>query len=132
MRFFELWGQPCDGQTDMDIESFDYLFLGDYVDRGNHSLEVICLLLSLKIRYPEQFHLIRGNHEDKQINISFGFADECIIKFDEDINDEDSVFARVNRLFEYLPLAAIIDDKIICLHGGIGSSLNYIEEIDQL
>ena len=74
--------------------------------------------------------MIRGNHEDKWININFGFADECILKFDEDINDEESVFGRVNKLFEYLPLAAIIDNKIICLHGGIGSSLNYIEEID--
>ncbi len=53
-------------------------------------------------------------------------------RLDEDPNDEDSVFNRVNRLFEYLPLAAIIEDKIICLHGGIGSSLNYIEEMETL
>lgn len=53
MRFFDLWGAPCDGNKDLDIESFDYLFLGDFVDRGSHSLETICLLLALKIRFPE-------------------------------------------------------------------------------
>jgi protein phosphatase len=68
MRFFDLWGAPWDNGKDGDIEGFDYLFLGDFVDRGNHSLETICLLLSLKIRYPDQIHLIRGNHEDKWIN----------------------------------------------------------------
>ena len=68
MRFFDLWGMPCENGKDGDIESFDYLFLGDFVDRGLHSLETICLLFSLKVRYPNRFHLIRGNHEDKWIN----------------------------------------------------------------
>ena len=54
MRFFDLWGAPVDGTKNGDIESFDYLFLGDFVDRGSHSLETICLLLALKIKYPEQ------------------------------------------------------------------------------
>lgn len=53
MRFFDLWGNPSDDQKQGDIDSFDYLFLGDYVDRGSHSLETICLLLALKIRYPK-------------------------------------------------------------------------------
>jgi len=90
------------------------------------------LLLALKIRYPEQVHLIRGNHEDKWINNGFGFSEECASRLQEDPNEEDSVFNRVNRLFEWLPLAAIIEDKIICLHGGIGSSLNYVAEIESL
>ncbi|CAD8156820.1 unnamed protein product [Paramecium pentaurelia] len=132
MRFFDLWGSPFVDGKDSDIEAFDYLFLGDYVDRGNHSLETICLLLALKVRYPESIHLIRGNHEDKWINNGFGFSEECAQRLGEDPNDDDSVFARVNRLFEWLPLAAIVEDKIICLHGGIGSQLNYVAEIENL
>ena len=74
MRFFDLWGIPNDGG---DIESYDYLFLGDYVDRGAHSLETIFLLMALKVKFPEKIHLLRGNHEDKWINNAFGFAEEC-------------------------------------------------------
>jgi len=62
----------------------------------------------------------------------FGFSDECNHRLGEDPSDEDSVFLRVNRLFEWLPLATVIEDKIICLHGGIGSSLHYISEIENL
>lgn len=132
MRFFDLYGTPYEGGQDGDIESFDYLFLGDFVDRGSHSLETICLLLALKIKYPEQIHLIRGNHEDRWINNGFGFSEECAIRLGEDPNEDDSVFNRLNTLFDYLPLAAVVEDKIICLHGGIGSSLNYVEEIENL
>jgi len=132
MRFFDLFGAPCYGNTEGDIESFDYLFLGDFVDRGSHSLETICLLLALKVKYPDQIHLIRGNHEDKWINNGFGFSDECAHRLGEDPTEDDSVFNRVNRLFEWLPLAAIIDNKIICLHGGIGSTLQSVEDIDKL
>jgi hypothetical protein len=76
-------------------------------------------------------HLIRGNHEDKWINNgyfiinhgSFGFSEECAQRLGEDPNEEDSIFARVNKLFEWLPLAAVVEDKIVCLHGGIGFSV---------
>lgn len=60
MRLFEEYGTPS---TAGDITYIDYLFLGDYVDRGAHSLETICLLLALKIEHPKSVHLIRGNHE---------------------------------------------------------------------
>jgi hypothetical protein len=132
MRFFDIWGSPWENGKEGDIESLDYLFLGDYVDRGNHSLETVCLLMALKVRFPDQMHLIRGNHEDKWINNGFGFSEECATRLQEDPSDEDSVFARINRLFEWLPLAAVIEDKVICLHGGIGSQLNYIGEIEHL
>lgn len=134
MRFFDLWGTPYDTYTGKDdkIQFFDYLFLGDFVDRGNHCLETICLLLALKVKYPEQIHLIRGNHEDRMINDSFGFSEELSTRLEEDPGDPSSVFNRINRLFEYLPLAAIIDDKIFCLHGGIGANLQRIEQIEQL
>jgi diadenosine tetraphosphatase ApaH/serine/threonine PP2A family protein phosphatase len=132
MRFFDLWGVPCEGETDKDIETFDYVFLGDYVDRGSYSLETICLMFALKIRYPDQIHLLRGNHEDEWINMTFGFADECANRLNEDIDHPRSVFKCINGIFQYLPLAAIIDNKVICLHGGIGESLKHISQIEAL
>ena len=134
MRFFDLWGAPYDTYTGKDdqIQFFDYLFLGDFVDRGNHCLETICLLLALKVKYPEQIHLIRGNHEDRMINDTFGFSDELSSRLEEDPQEPGSVFDRINRLFEYLPLAAIIDNKIFCLHGGIGATLQRIEQVEGL
>lgn len=60
----------------------------------------------------------------------FGLGDECTEKFDEDIKDPNSVFARINRVFEYMPLAALVEERILCVHGGIGATLNSIEEIE--
>ncbi len=131
MRFFDLWGMPSDDATG-DIEAYDYLFLGDYVDRGSHSLETICLLMALKIRFPDQVHLLRGNHEDRWINNAFGFADECSMRLGEDPTDPASVFNKINELFDWLPLAAIIEERIICLHGGIGSTLEKVGQIELL
>ena len=65
MRFFDLWGTPYENGKDGDIESFDYLFLGDYVDRGSASVETITYLMLLKLRYPRRFTLLRGNHETR-------------------------------------------------------------------
>jgi protein phosphatase len=129
MRFFELWGSPSE---DGDINSIDYLFLGDYVDRGVYSLETICLLMALKIKYPDKVHLLRGNHEDMLINSTFGFLEECQFRLADDNNEELTVFKAINEFFEYLPLGAIIDGEIFCLHGGIGGCLDYISEIEKL
>ena len=132
MRFFDLWRGPTDLIHGGDIDSYDYLFLGDYVYRGAHSLETICLLMALKLKYPEQIHLLRGNHEDRFINNSFGFAEECAERLGEDYDDPNSVFQTLNNMFEWFPLIAIIEDKIMCLHGGIGSSFVSIEDVNKL
>ncbi|KAH7649518.1 serine threonine phosphatase alpha [Cryptosporidium bovis] len=115
-----------------DIDSTDYLFLGDYVDRGSHSLETICLLFALKIRYPKQIHLIRGNHEDPVVNSLYGFKDECRRRLREDTDDPESCWNWFNRVFEYLPVGAIIEDKILCIHGGIGGSIHKVEQINEI
>lgn len=127
MRLFDEYGFPS---TAGDMTYIDYLFLGDYVDRGQHSLETITLLLALKIEYPENVHLIRGNHEAADINALFGFRIECI----ERMGESDGIWAwtRFNQLFNYLPLAALIEKKIICMHGGIGRSINSVEQIEKI
>ncbi|OEL36207.1 Serine/threonine-protein phosphatase BSL2-like protein [Dichanthelium oligosanthes] len=127
MRLFDEYGAPS---TAGDIAYIDYLFLGDYVDRGQHSLETITLLLALKVEYPQNVHLIRGNHEAADINALFGFRIECI----ERMGERDGIWTwhRMNRLFNWLPLAALIEKKIICMHGGIGRSINHVEQIENL
>ncbi|CAL5200580.1 unnamed protein product [Lathyrus oleraceus] len=127
MRLFDEYGAPS---TAGDIAYIDYLFLGDYVDRGQHSLETITLLLALKVEYPNNVHLIRGNHEAADINALFGFRIECI----ERMGERDGIWTwhRINRLFNWLPLAALIEKKIICMHGGIGRSINHVEQIENI
>ncbi|KAK2380024.1 serine/threonine-protein phosphatase BSL3 [Trifolium repens] len=127
MRLFDEYGSPS---TAGDIAYIDYLFLGDYVDRGQHSLETISLLLALKVEYPNNVHLIRGNHEAADINALFGFRIECI----ERMGERDGIWTwhRINRLFNWLPLAALIEKKIICMHGGIGRSINHLEQIENI
>jgi hypothetical protein len=92
MRFFDHFKAPYDNLFNGDIDSYDYLFLGGYVDRGTRSLETILLLLALKLKNPDQIHMLRGHHEDKKINKIYGFADECHLKFNEDIMDPGSVY----------------------------------------
>lgn len=74
-RLFDAFGAPSDELSNGDIESTNYVFLGDYVDRGIKSLETIILLLSLKLKYPENVFLLRGSHEDRRINKFMGFGD---------------------------------------------------------
>lgn len=133
LKFFELFKSPSEVHNEGDIEGFDYLFLGNYVDRGKYSLETIFLLLALKLKYPDQLHLLRGAHEDRKVNKLYGFAEECEKRLGEDINDPGSIYQRVNKLFDHMPLAALVADKLLCVHSGIGAStLKSLQEIDNI
>ena len=114
LRILEFGGYPPDA---------NYLFLGDYVDRGKQSLETICLLLAYKIKYPENFFMTRGNHECSSINRIYGFYDECKKRF------SIKLWKTFTDCFNCLPVAAILDDKIICMHGGLGPDLDKIDRI---
>ena len=117
LRIFEHCGYPGD---------YNYLFLGDYVDRGKQSLETICLLLCYKIKYPEKVTLLRGNHESSVTNRIYGFYDECKRRYNI------RVWKSFTELFNYLPVAAIIDDKILCMHGGLSPELKNIQNIAEI
>lgn len=127
MRLFSEYGSPS---TTGDITYIDYLFLGDYVDRGMHSLETICLLLALKVEHPNNVHLIRGNHEAVDINALFGFRDECLRRIGEESGHRS--WLKINEVFNWMPLAATIEDKILCMHGGIGRSILNVQQIADL
>jgi len=104
----------------------NYLFLGDYVDRGKNGLECIALLLSYKIKYPEKFWLLRGNHESAPINRIYGFYDECKRRFNI------GLWKRFQDVFNVLPFAAIVDGKIFCLHAGLSPDLHSPDQIKEI
>ncbi|KAL0548138.1 hypothetical protein IC582_012583 [Cucumis melo] len=104
----------------------NYLFLGDYVDRGKQSIETICLLLAYKIKYPENFFLLRGNHECASVNRIYGFYDECKRRFNV------KLWKIFTDCFNCLPVAALVDEKILCMHGGLSPHLDRLDQIRNL
>ena len=100
--------------------------MGDYVDRGKQSIECICLLLSYKIKYDENFFLLRGNHECGSINRIYGFFDECKRRYNV------KLWKSFVDLFNCLPIAASIDDKILLVHGGLSPELKKVEQLQKI
>jgi diadenosine tetraphosphatase ApaH/serine/threonine PP2A family protein phosphatase len=106
--------------------SATYLFLGDYVDRGQFSLECILLLFTLTLKFPDRFYLLRGNHEARDIASLYGFKSEILIDY------SDCVFDSFCNVFEWIPLAAVIQRRFFCVHGGIGPSTRTIAQIQAI
>lgn len=108
-----------------DPPNTNYLFLGDFVDRGYYSVETITLLILLKLRYPNRITLIRGNHESRTITTNYGFYSEILNKY----KGCSLVWLYITDLFDYLPLGATIDSNIICVHGGLSPLCQRLDQI---
>merc|ERR1719272_2163979 len=115
LKLLEVGGMP--GVT-------QYLFLGDYVDRGSFSVEVLAMLFSIKIKHPKRVRMLRGNHECRQMTSFFNFREECEYKYD--IN----VYNAVMDAFDTLPLSATINGKFLCVHGGLSPELPTLKAIN--
>ena len=118
MEMLKITGSPPD---------LNFLFLGDYVDRGYFSLECVCLLFCLKLRYPQRVTLLRGNHETRQITQVYGFYDESLRKY-----GSSNTWVYLTEVFDLLPLAALVDGKLFCLHGGLSPQLTMLDDVRRL
>lgn len=118
MELFSIAGKPPD---------VNFLFMGDYVDRGYFSIETVSLQFAQKCRWPDRITILRGNHESRQITQVYGFYDECLRKY-----GNSNVWKYFTDAFDFLPLTALVDNKIFCLHGGLSPTIDSLDHIRQL
>ena len=109
-----------------DLSETKYLLLGDFVDRGSFSIEVLLLLYALKINYPNSIFLLRGNHECRQLTSFFNFRTECLVKYDLEVYDE------IMRSFDRLPLGCVVNKNFLAVHGGISPELRKLSDIHKI
>lgn len=91
--------------------------MGDYIDRGKQGVESMCLLLAYKVKYPDKIYLLWGNHECSTISRIYGFYDECKRRYSV------KLWKEFISLFNFFPVAAIVEEKIFCMHGGLSPEL---------
>jgi protein phosphatase len=115
IRIFERHGYPPDQR---------YLFLGDYIDRGSYSIEVLLLIYALFVKYPSHISLIRGNHETRVSSKAHGFSDLCLLNLSK---TELRLFL---KSFAQMPIAATLNNRIMCVHGGISPSISTLAELE--
>ncbi|GMT17310.1 hypothetical protein PFISCL1PPCAC_8607, partial [Pristionchus fissidentatus] len=127
LRMFSSFDEIRDGKKSAGYRSQRYIFLGDYVDRGMQSTEVIMMLYLLKILYKSQFILLRGNHETAAINKQYGFHAELARRLRP--ADADTIFSMVNEVFSYMPLSCLLAKTVLCMHGGISPKLSSLKDI---
>ena len=127
----DIHGQLCDlfelfeAATGVDnISHEQFLFMGDYVDRGRFSVATFAYLAALKIKHPSRLFMLRGNHECRQVNQMYGFYLECLTSY-----GHAGVWTLCNEVFDLLPMAALIDGRVFSVHGGLSPEVKLIEAI---
>ena len=100
-----------------------FVFLGDYVDRGKNSVDVLTLLFSLKCLFPDNIYMIRGNHECRSVNSNYGLFNECKTYYNM------GVYEAANVCFDKLPVAAILNDRLFLVHGGISQKIHNRDDL---